>query len=54
MDLSNTRGHRRKAVAAQDGDLTLSDLSASLAGGAEPVDPEWLRRVTSCSRSCAT
>ncbi|MCB1772219.1 MAG: ferredoxin, partial [Gammaproteobacteria bacterium] len=46
MDLSNVARIDAAVDAHKDGDLTLSDLSGQLAGGAQPVDQKWLRRVT--------
>ena len=46
MDLSNLQKIDEAVNAHQDGDLTLAELSGSLAGGAQPVDQKWLRWVT--------
>ena len=46
MDLSNLDKIDSAVDENQDSDLTLSDLSGKLAGGAEPVDQKWLRRVS--------
>jgi pyruvate-ferredoxin/flavodoxin oxidoreductase len=46
MDLSDVARIDAAVAAHQDGDLTLSDLSGELGGGARPVDQQWLRRVT--------
>ncbi|MBT8429783.1 MAG: 2-oxoacid:acceptor oxidoreductase family protein, partial [Gammaproteobacteria bacterium] len=46
MDLSNLDKIDSAVDATQDSDLTLSDLSGRLAGGAEPVDQKWLRWVS--------
>jgi pyruvate-ferredoxin/flavodoxin oxidoreductase len=46
MDLSNLDKIDSAVDASQDSDLTLSHLSDSLAGGAQPVDQKWLRWVT--------
>lgn len=46
MDLSNLDKIDSAVDASQDNDLTLSHLSDSLAGGAQPVDQKWLRWVT--------
>jgi pyruvate-ferredoxin/flavodoxin oxidoreductase len=46
MDLSNVARIDAAVTAHQDSDLTLSDLSGELADGAQPVDQQWLRRVT--------
>ena len=45
MDLSNPAKIDAAVEAHQDGDLTLSNLSGELAGGAQPVDQKWLRWV---------
>ncbi len=45
MDLSNVAAVNEAVESHRDTDLTLTDLSASLSG-AQPVDPQWLRRVT--------
>jgi len=48
MDLSNTSAINSTVEEHKDTDLTLSEISASLNsdGGAEPVDPKWLRWAT--------
>jgi len=46
MDLSNTDRVNAAVDSHKDTDLTLSDLSQSLAGSAQPVDQKWLRWVT--------
>jgi pyruvate-ferredoxin/flavodoxin oxidoreductase len=46
MDLSNSAAIARALDSHQHADLTLSELSAELQSGTEPVDPDWLRRVT--------
>ncbi len=48
MDLSNTNAINSVVDDHADTDLTLSEVSASLNanGGAEPVDPKWLKWVT--------
>jgi pyruvate-ferredoxin/flavodoxin oxidoreductase len=46
MDLSNLGAVSQAVDTHKDTDLTLADLSATLAGGAEPVDQKWLRWVT--------
>jgi pyruvate-ferredoxin/flavodoxin oxidoreductase len=46
MDLSNLGAVSEAVESHKDTDLTLTDLSASLAKGAEPVDQKWLRWAT--------
>ncbi|MGB5571311.1 MAG: 2-oxoacid:acceptor oxidoreductase family protein [Sedimenticolaceae bacterium] len=46
MDLSNLDKIDSAVDASHESDLTLSDLSGKLAGGAEPVDQKWLRWVS--------
>ena len=46
MDLSNLDKIDSAVDATHESDLTLSDLSGKLAGGAEPVDQKWLRWVS--------
>jgi len=48
MDLSNTAAINEVVEENKDTDLTLTNLSATLADGqaAEPVDPKWLKWVT--------
>ncbi len=46
MDLTSITKVNEAVDAHRDTDLTLSDLSRSLEGGAQPVDQKWLRRVT--------
>ncbi len=46
MDLSNVGAVNEAVDSHQDTDLTLTDLSRTLADGKEPVDPKWLKRVT--------
>jgi len=46
MDLSDVARVNEAVDSHKDTDLTLSDLSQSLAGSAQPVDQKWLRWVT--------
>ena len=46
MDLSNLGAVSQAVESHKETDLTLADLSATLAGAAEPVDQKWLRWVT--------
>ncbi len=48
MDLSNPAAITKALASHRDSDLTLADLSAELDQGraAQPVDPDWLQRVT--------
>jgi pyruvate-ferredoxin/flavodoxin oxidoreductase len=46
MDLSDVTKVNAAVESHQDSDLTLSELTQSLAGSAQPVDQAWLRWVT--------
>ena len=46
MDLSNLHKIDEAVDSHRDSDLTLAELSGSLAGGAQPVDQKWLRWVS--------